>query len=103
VLVLDESVMYLNDLLRMVAEPEMTDVTTQVLVPESDSVSCFCVLRSGTEQTHVVEVQVDHLCSPPPILIANPECIQEDQEYMRQVVRMAQSCKEEAPDRQAGV
>jgi len=40
----------------------MTDVTTQVLVPESHSVSCFSVLRSGTEQTHVVEVQVDHLC-----------------------------------------
>jgi len=64
----------------------MTDVTTQVLVPESDSVSCFSVFRSGTEQTHVVEVQVDQLCSPPPMSIANPECIQEDQEYMRQVV-----------------
>jgi len=86
VLVLDESVMCLNDLLRLVAEPEMTDVTTQVLVPKSDSTSCFSKLRSDTEQTHVVEVQVDHLCSPPPILIANPECIQEDQEYMTQVV-----------------
>jgi len=78
--------MCLNDLLRPVAEPEMTDVATQVLVPEFDSVSCFSVLRSGTEQTHVVEVQVDHLCSPTPILIAYPECVQEDQEYMRQVV-----------------
>jgi len=75
--------MCLNDLLRSVAEPEVTDVTTQVLVAESDSVSCFSVLRSGAEQTHVVKVQVDHLCSPPPILIAYPECIQEDQEYMR--------------------
>jgi hypothetical protein len=86
VLVLHESVMCLNNVLRLVAEPELTDVTTQVLVQESDSISCFSVLRSGTEQTHVVEVQGDHLCSSPPILIANPGCIQEDQEYMTQVV-----------------
>ena len=86
VLVLDESVMFLNDMFRPVAQPEVTAVTTQVLEPESDSVSCFSVLRSGIEQTHVVEIQVDHLCSPPQILIRNLEWIEEDQEYMRQVV-----------------
>jgi hypothetical protein len=83
--------MRLNDLLRLVSEPEMIAVTTEkVPVPEFDPASSFTVLRSGKEQTHMVGVQVDHLCSPPSILIANLECIQEDLEYKRRVVGMVE-------------
>jgi hypothetical protein len=51
--------MHLNVLLKPVAEPKMTDVTTQALVPESEPASCF-TYSDQAQNTHVLEVQVDH-------------------------------------------